>query len=74
MNVQHRNEKEGSHSGLVHCLGKAASGKPDQEFKSPTLRRKQILKNYFETTQCFYVQGMTRQIQVDIEFRPRKKS
>lgn len=29
---------EGSHSGRVRRLGKAVSGKPDQEFESPTLR------------------------------------
>lgn len=33
--------KEGSHSGLVRCLGKAVLGKPDQEFESPTLRSEQ---------------------------------
>ena len=32
---------EGSHSGLVRCLGKAVSGQPDREFESPTLREEQ---------------------------------
>jgi hypothetical protein len=31
--------KEGSHSGLVHRLGKAARGKPLREFESLTLRQ-----------------------------------
>jgi hypothetical protein len=31
---------ESSHSGLVHCLGKAASEQSDQGFKSLTLRQK----------------------------------
>lgn len=35
--------KEASHSGLVHCLGKAATGKSVREFESLRLR---IYKNH----------------------------
>lgn len=30
---------EDSHSGLVHYLGKVATGKPVREFESPILRK-----------------------------------
>ena len=33
---------EGSHSGLVHHLGKVATGKPVRGFKSLTLRKQKL--------------------------------